>query len=234
MKVLLLGATGMIGQGVLRTCLLDPGVERVVVLGRSGAPALRAGDPAEQHLGKIHEVKHADLLEMAPVAAELRDVDACFYCLGVSAAGMSEADYKRVTYDYAVSVARALLAESPQATFVFVSGGGTDSTEKGGTMWARVKGMTENAILAMPFKASFAFRPALIRPVHGERSRTTSYRVLYAGLSPLMPLLQRALPKHVTTTERVGRAMLAVARTGSSKRVLENQDINELGAQPGE
>jgi uncharacterized protein YbjT (DUF2867 family) len=143
---------------------------------------------------------------------------------------MSEADYRRVTYDIAIAAARALVVRNADMTFVFVSGAGTDSTGKSRTMWARVKGEAENAILALPFKGKYAFRPAFIRPMHGITSRTRSYRVLYAILAPFFPLLNTLFPRQVTTTERVGRAMLNVARRGGPKAVLENDDINGLAA----
>jgi len=145
---------------------------------------------------------------------------------------MSEVDYRRVTVDIAVAAARALVEKSPQMTFIYVSGAGSDSTGKSRTMWARVKGEGENAILAMPFKGKFVFRPAFIRPLHGITSRTASYRVLYAIFRPFVPIITTLFPKQVTTTERVGRAMLAVARGGHPKAILENADIDAAGAGP--
>lgn len=215
MKVIVFGATGMIGQGVLRECLLDPGVTEVLAVGRSAT--------GQTH-DKLRELVHRDLTDFTSVADRLRGYDACFFCLGVSSAGMSEADYRRVTYDIAVAAARALVEQNPQMTFIFVSGAQTDPNSK--TMWARVKGETENAILALPFKGKYAFRPAFIRPMHGITSRTTAYRVLYALTGPLFPVLKAAFPRHMTTTERVGRAMLNVARNGASKPILENEDID--------
>ncbi|HEX3594634.1 MAG TPA: hypothetical protein VHU80_06020, partial [Polyangiaceae bacterium] len=161
------------------------------------------------------------------VAGELGGYDACFFCLGISSAGMDEASYRRVTYDIAVAAARALVAANPTMTFVFVSGAGTDATSK--TMWARVKGETEKAILDLPFARKYAFRPAFVRPMHGVTSRTRAYRVLYAVTRPVMPVLSALAPRYVTTTERIGRAMLSVARKGSSKAILESGDINAVG-----
>jgi uncharacterized protein YbjT (DUF2867 family) len=221
MKVILFGATGMVGQGVLRECLLDPGVERVLAVGRS---------PTGQTHDKLREIVHRDLADYASVSGELAGYDACFFCLGVSSAGMSEADYRRVTRDIAVAAARALVEKTPAMTFVFVSGAGADGTGKSRTMWARVKGEAENAILALPFERKYVFRPAFIRPGKGITSRTRSYRVLYAALAPLGPLLNAVAPRHVTTSERVGRAMLNAARYGAPKAVLENDDINALAA----
>jgi len=215
MRVIVFGATGMIGRGVLRECLLDPGVERVLAIGRSGS-----GQTHE----KLRDVVLPDLTRYESVAAELSGYDACFFCLGVTSAGMSEPDYRRITHDIAVAAARALVAASPGMTFVFVSGAGTNANSK--TMWARVKGETENEILAMPFARKYVFRPAFVRPLHGITSRTTSYRVLYALMRPLVPIIGALAPRHVTTTEKVGRAMLNVARRGADKTILENSDIN--------
>jgi uncharacterized protein YbjT (DUF2867 family) len=218
MKVLLLGATGMIGQGVLRECLADPGVERVVALGRAPSGAAHP---------KVRDVVAKDLFDLAPHAAELDGLDACFFCLGTSAAGLSEADYRRVTKDLTLSVARFLVARSPGMAFVYVSGEGTDSTERGRVMWARVKGETENALLALPFRAACMFRPGFIQPLHGIRSRTPLYRAIYAVLSPLFPVLDRLFPDRVTDTARLGRAMLAAVRGGAPK-VVDARAINAL------
>jgi len=221
MNVLLFGATGMIGQGVLRECLLDAGVSRVTTIGRS-ATGVRHG--------KLQEIVHADMWNYAPISEQLRGFDACFCCLGVTSAGMSEADYTRVTYGITMAAAETLSRLNPNMTFVFVSGAGADSTEQGRLMWARVKGKTENAIFRLSFKASFAFRPGAVQPMHGERSRTAAYRVLYAMTKPLLLLLRRLWPGQILTTEQFGRAMLAVVRRGAPKRVLESTDINALTA----
>jgi uncharacterized protein YbjT (DUF2867 family) len=195
--------------------------------GRGGSALHRAAwlgrDP------KLREIVHADLTDLSAIEGELVGYDACFFCLGTSSAGMSEADYRRVTYDVTVAAARAIVTHNPGLTFVYVSGTGTDSTEKGGTMWARVKGATENAILAMPFKASYMFRPAYIQPMHGARASGRGTRVMYAVLGPLYPLWKALAPKYVTTTEEVGRAMLRVARQGAPKPLLETVDIAALG-----
>ena len=141
---------------------------------------------------------------------------------------MSEEDYRRVTHDVTMAAATTLARLNPAMTFVFVSGAGADSSESGRVMWARIKGKAENAILRVPFKASYVFRPAFIQPLHGIESRTRLYRVLYSVIAPLYPVLKALFPRHVTTTEQMGRAMLAVARKGAPKRVLENADINEV------
>jgi uncharacterized protein YbjT (DUF2867 family) len=216
MKVLLFGATGMVGQGVLRECLLDPDVQIVVAVGRSSTGV--------QH-PKLREIVHKDLWHYADIENELTGFDACFFCLGVSSSGMTEEDYAHVTYDIALAVAETLSGLNPKMTFVFVSGAGTDSSEQGRIMWARVKGRTENALLRLSFAAAFMFRPGVIQPLHGARSKTTSYRVLYALTTPLMPVLRWIFPDQILTTEQIGRAMLAVAKRGFPRRVLESKDI---------
>lgn len=219
MKVIIFGSTGMVGQGVLRECLLDKDVEQILA-------AVRA--PGSRQDIKLREIVLKDFLDVSAIAGELSGYDACFFCLGVSSAGMGEDAYTRVTYDLALAAAQALVKLSPGLTFIYVSGAGTDSTEKGGIMWARVKGRTENALLRLPFKAAYMFRPAFIQPLGGIVSKTKLYRVLYALTGPFYPVLKRLLPNYVTTTAQVGRAMLAVAKRGAPKPVLENQDINAL------
>jgi uncharacterized protein YbjT (DUF2867 family) len=220
MKVILFGATGMVGQGALRECLLDPGVEKVLAVGRRATG---------QHHEKLREIVHRDFLDFSTIEGDLAGYDACLYALGVSSAGMSEPDYVRVTYDVTMAAARAILRNNPALTFVFVSGASTDGTEKGRLMWARVKGRTENALLAMPFKASYMFRPGYIQPLHGIVSSTKLLRVMYAVVGPLYPLWKTRFPNYVTTTEVLGRAMIRAARQGAPQRVLENRDINALG-----
>jgi uncharacterized protein YbjT (DUF2867 family) len=220
MKVLLFGATGMIGQGVLRECLLDPDVTQVRSVGRSPS--------GEQH-PKLDELITTDLFDLSTVELQLAGYDACFFCLGASSTGMNEAEYRRLTFDLTVSVGQLLARLNPDSTFVYVSGAGTDSTEAGRTMWARVKGATENALLAMPLRA-YMFRPGYIQPMHGATSRTRSYRVMYAVVSPLYPVLRRAFPKGLTTTERMGQAMLAVAKHGAPSHVLSAPEINAVAA----
>ncbi len=219
MKVVLFGASGMVGQGVLNECLRDPEVTRVLAVTRS---PMGRSDP------KLVELVHKDFYDFSSVEPELAGYDACFFCLGVSSAGMKEADYHRVTYDLTMAAARALAKVSPGLTFIYVSGTGTDSTERGGTMWARVKGKTENALFALPFAAAYMFRPGFIQPLDGIKSKTRLYRAAYAVSSPLYPLFKAVAPRWVTTTRAVGLAMLAVAKRGSEKKLLENADINQL------
>ena len=206
---MIFGATGMVGQGVLRECLLATGISNP----------------------KLQEVAHQDLWNYSSLEEELSGLDACFFCLGVSSAGMKEADYERVTYGIAVAAADTLARLNPRMTFVYVSGAGADSSEQGRIMWARVKGKTENALLRMPFHSVYIFRPGVIQPLHGIRSKTASYRVLYGLTKPLLPILRWAFPNQVLTTEQVGRAMLKVARNGFPKRTLESRDINAAWAQ---
>jgi uncharacterized protein YbjT (DUF2867 family) len=221
MKVIVFGASGMVGQGVVRECVRDPAVERVLSVVRK---------PSGTTDAKVEELVHADLYDFGPVEQKLAGYDACFFCLGVSAAGMSEAEYRRVTYDLTLAAARTLVRVSPAMTFIYVSGAGTDDSERGRAMWARVKGQTENALKQLPFRAAVMFRPGIIQPLHGIRSKTRVYRIVYAILGPLFPLFNWLLPSFITSTERVGRAMLRVARDGAPKPVLENADINQLAA----
>ena len=217
--MILLGATGMVGQGVLRECLLDPAVEIVLTIGRNAT---------EQQHEKLHEIVPNDLSDLSAIEGKLSGYDACFFCLGVSAVGMNEEAYRRITYDLTTSVARTLAKLNPAMTFIYVSGSGTDSTERSRMMWARVKGNTENALLQMPFKAAYMFRPGYIQPLHGIRTKTKWYAAAYAMMGPLYPVWRLLFPKYVTTTECVGRAMLNVAKRGAPKSVCENQDINSI------
>ena len=219
MKVILFGATGMVGQGVLRECLLDPEVESVLSIGRSAS--------GQQH-PKLRELLRSDLFDYSAVENQLSGYEACFFCLGVSSAGMAEDKYRRITYDLTLAAARCLARLNPNMTFIYVSGMGTDSSMKSRTMWARVKGETENALLQLPFKRAYMFRPGAIVPRHGIKSKTRVYQVFYTLTGPLLPLLYRWFPKYVTTTEQVGRAMLKVAQNGWPKAVLENSGINAL------
>ncbi len=221
MRVLLFGATGMVGRGVLRECLQAADVELVQTIGRTAS---------EQQHPKLRELVRPSLLDLDDVAAELSDFSACFFCLGVSSAGLTEARYTEVTYDWTLAVARLLARLNPQMTFVYVSGAGTDSTERGRSMWARVKGKTENALLRLPFKSVYLFRPGVIQPLHGIRSKTGSYRWFYTLSAPLLPILRALFPARVLTTENMGRAMLAVARRDASRAVLESRDIYAIAS----
>ena len=217
MNVVLFGASGMVGQGVLRECLRDPTVQKVVCVGRTALD--------EQH-PKLVQIVHQDLFELSGLGDQLRGLDACFFCLGVTSSGMTEEQYRRLTYDLTVSVASTLVRLNPTMTFVYVSGAGTDSSERGRTMWARVKGATENALLHMPFKAAYMLRPGVIIPLGGIKSKTQSYRIFYDVLGPLLRLLYRLRPGSMTTTEQLGLAMLRLARAGGPGHVLDGAAIN--------
>jgi uncharacterized protein YbjT (DUF2867 family) len=219
MKVLLFGATGMVGQGVLRECLLDPEVDLVQTVGRSKS--------ALQHQ-KLREVIHQNFWNYADIEAALSGFDACFFCLGVSSFRMKEDAYEHLTYDLTMAAATTLARLNPQMTFVYVSGAGTDSSEKEATMWARIKGKTENAVMRLPFKAAYMFRPGIIQPLHGARSKTASYHLIYTLAKPLLSGLRRAFPNAILTTEEIGRAMLIVARSGAPVQILEVIDIRSL------
>ena len=220
MKILIFGATGMVGQGVLRECLLAPDVQGVVAVGRNGT--------GQQH-ARLRDLVHKDMHDYSAVESQLQGFDACFFCLGVSSVGMKEPEYKRITYDLTLAAATVLARLNPGMTFTYVTGAGTDSSERGSSMWARVKGATENALLRLPFKGAYMFRPGVIQPLHGVRSKTPLYDGIYVVLSPLLSLAYRLWPNKVTTTEKVGRAMLAVARNGAPKKLLDPADINALG-----
>lgn len=216
MKVLLFGSTGMIGHGVLQACAVDPDVTEVVAIVRAPTGSARP---------RVREVASLDVRDLSSIASELAGFDACFFTLGVSAVGMSEGAYSAITYDLTLSIAETLVQANPRMTFIYVSGASTDSSEKGRAMWARVKGRTENALLALPFRAAFMFRPGFIQPLPGARSKTRLYRWIYNVTAPLFPLLRALFPGHIVNTEEVGRAMIAVTRDGYPKRILEAADI---------
>ena len=218
-SVVLYGATGMIGSGALLECVADERVKSVLVIGRSSCGVKHA---------KVRELVRKDLLHYDDVRDQLVGHQVCLYCLGVSAVGMDEPAYAHVTLDLAAAAADALAASSPGIRFCFISGAGADSSERGRSMWARVKGRTENRLLATPGIDAYIFRPGYIQPLKGVRSRTPQYRWFYAVVSPLYSVLERVLPGHVSTTVNVGRAMIGVGIHGYSKRILESREINEV------
>ncbi|MBF6339055.1 NAD-dependent epimerase/dehydratase family protein [Nocardia abscessus] len=220
MRIIVFGATGMVGQGVLQACLLDDTVTDVLVIGRS---ATGRAHP------KLREIHHADFTDFTPIQDRLSGYDACLFCLGTSAVGMSETDYRTITYDYTLATARALLDANPELVFCYVSGAGTDSTGTSRMMWARVKGETENALLVLSERACM-FRPAFIVPLSGTQAKTKAYVALYRVVTPLYPLLRRIIPGHVTTSLRLGQAMLAVTRGEVRERVLDTAGINAAGS----
>lgn len=219
MKILLFGASGMVGQGVLRECLLDPDVQSVLSIVRS---------PTGQQHTKLRELVHADFFDYSAIERELTGYDACFFSLGITSAGMTEQQYYHVTYDLTMEAAQPLARLNPGMTFIYVSGAGTDSSESGRTMWARVKGKTENALLHLPFKAAYMFRPGIIQPLHGITSKTKLYRIFYTVAKPIFPLLKAVFRRQITTTEQLGHAMLQVAQRGYPTPILESRDINTL------
>ena len=211
----------MVGQGVLLECIGHKSISSILVVGRSSSGINHA---------KVDEIIHSDFADYVAIEDRLVGLDACFFCLGVSAAGMSEENYRHVTYDFAVGAAEILARLNSEIVFCYVSGAGTDSSEKGRTMWARVKGMTENHLLKMPFDSAYMFRPGYIQPKKGVRSKTRLYQAMYTVLSPLYPIWKTLFPSFVTTTEKVGLAMIQVAENGFSKPVLETRDINALAS----
>ena len=216
MKVILFGATGMVGQGVLHECLRDHRVESVLVVGRRSIGRTHS---------KLRELICKDLFAADAAEEDLRQYDACFFCLGVSSAGMNEPDYTRLTYDLTMGSAHVLAHANPRMAFVYVSGAGTGGKQ----MWAQVKLRTENALLAL-FPNAYMFRLAMLRPMHGEISQTRWTRIGYSLFGPLLPLIRAIAPGWVITTEEMGRAMIRVALHGAPKRVLESRDMVALGS----
>lgn len=222
MRVVLFGATGMVGGGALLECLDDARVASVLAVSRR---------PCGVRHPKLEEALVEDLFRLDAVRPALAGADACFFCLGVSVVGLSEVEYTRVTHDLTLSVAREILAAGARPVFCYVSGAGTDSTARGRVMWARVKGATENDLLALPFRAAYMLRPGFIQPLRGVRSKTPLYRAFYAVLAPLSGVLPRILPGIATTSVAVGRALIHVAAAGYPRPVLETRDINRIGGE---
>ena len=208
----------MVGQGVLRECLAAHDVDKVLTVGRT---------PTGQRHPKLQELVHADMWDYANVEADLADFDACFFCIGMTATGVSEQKYTHVTYDLTMAAAGTLARLNPRMVFIYVSVAGADSSETTRVMWERVRGKTENALLKLPFRSVYIFRAGMIQPV-GVTSKTTAYRWFYALMRPLLPLLRAVLPDQILSTPQVGQAMLAAVRGGALRRVLENPDINAL------
>lgn len=221
MKAIITGATGMIGQGVLLECLEHREVSEVVTIGRS---------KVDLEHPKLKQIEHADFTDFSTIKDQLRGYDACFFCLGVSAAGMKEEDYRRITHDFTMAMAKTLHELNPEMTFTYVSGQGTDSTEKGRIMWARVKGKTENDLLNLGFNKAIMFRPGIIVPKRGIESRTRAYRLLYRYFMWLVKLVQFLSPNSVTDTTRMGQAMINAHLVGEDQRILGPKDINVLAA----
>ncbi len=221
-KVIITGATGMVGKGVLLECLDSPDITGVLTISRS---SVGISHP------KLKEILLTDFMDIGTHKEQLKGYDACFFCMGISSVGMNEADYTRITFDIVRAFADTLYACNPDMVFSYVSGAGTDSTGSGKVMWARVKGKTENYILEKGFKDAYAFRPGAIIPERGIRSRTRLYQFFINLMRPFFPLLRRS--KHVTTTTKIGLAMIAVLRNGAPVRYLENKDINRIAKSNG-
>ena len=215
MKVIITGASGMVGEGVLHECLNHPDVESVLVIGR-------------KHCGhehpKLREIIHSDFFDLSGIREELKGYDACFFCLGVSSLGMKEKEYTRITYDLTLNFARTLVRSDPAMTFCYVSGVGTDSSEKGRVMWGRVKGKTENDLLEIGFRQACMFRPGFIKPTKGLKNTIGSYKVM--GF--LFPLFNLFFTRFITSQREVGLAMINCVNMGCSGKVLDKRDINEL------
>ncbi|MET0965747.1 MAG: NAD(P)H-binding protein [Nakamurella sp.] len=218
MKVIVFGATGMVGQAVLAQCLGDTGIDEVLVVGRT---------PVGRQDAKLREIIHRDFTDLSPLAADFAGSDACFFCLGVSSVRMKEADYRRVTKDFALAAAQVLADVAPHLVFVYISGMGTDSSEHGRVMWARVKGETENALLAMPFRA-YAARPGFIQAIAGVRSKTPLYAALYRVTGWLYPAVRRLAPNYAIRSDELAAAMIVLARRQPEQRILESKDLRAL------
>ena len=214
-KAIITGVTGMVGEGVLHECLQSDDVEQVLILGRRPYGLVHP---------KVKEIVHADLYDLSAIEDQLRGYNACYFCLGTSSVGMSEEDFTKITYTLTMHVATVLSRQNADMTFCYVSGGGTDSTEKGRVMWARVKGRTENDLMKLPFKQVFNFRPGYMHPTPGLKN-TLSY---YKYLSWLYPVFKLLFPGFVTTLADLGRAMIQVTLRGYSKQHIEVRDIKIL------
>lgn len=218
MKVILFGATGMIGQGVLKACLADDGVAEILAIGRT---------PLGESHAKLKELHHTDFSDFSAIESQLSGYDACYFCLGVSSAGMSEEKYRQITYGFTMAAAQALSKLNPNMTFIYISGMGADSTEKGSVMWARVRGKLENDLLKLPFKA-YVFRPGGVEPMDGIQPKNKWLKALLKIMGPFIPLLKRLFPDYITSTRQIGKGMLEVTRYGSDRKIFECKDINRL------
>lgn len=217
MNSIVFGATGMVGEGVLHVALNHPDVESVLVVGRR---------PCNVQHPKLNEIVHRDLFDFSSIESRLQGYNACYFCLGTTSIGKNEQEYTRTTYDLTMSAARTLSRLNPEMTFCYISGEGTDSTERGRLMWARVKGKTENDLRRLPFKAVYNFRPGFIKPIRGMKN-TLSFAKPLLYLYPMFKLL---LPSHGCTLEEIGHAMIKVTMDGYAKHVLENNDISSMGS----
>lgn len=211
-KAIVFGATGMVGEGVLSVCLSHPDVESILVVGRRSCDVRHP---------KLKELVHTDFYDYRSIEEHLQGYNACYFCLGVTSVGKKEEEYSRLTYDLTLQAARTLSRLNPDMTFCYVSGEGTDSSERGRLMWARVKGKTENDLRKLPFKASYAFRPGFIKPIKGQKNAYGISKIL----GSVYPVLQMLFSKHVCTLDDLARAMIRVTLVGNTSPVLENTDI---------
>jgi nucleoside-diphosphate-sugar epimerase len=216
-KTIITGSTGMVGEGVLHECLKHPDVESVLVINRNSCGV--------KH-NKLKEIIHKDFFDLSKIESQLIGYNACYFCAGVSSVGKKEDEYKRITYDLTMSFAKSLLRLNPEMVFTYISGVGTDSTEKGKNMWARVKGKTENDLMKLPFKAAYMFRPGYIQPTKGL---TNTYKI-YKVLAPLYPVFEKLFPKYVITLKEVGLAMINSVLKGYNENILECNDIKKLSS----
>ena len=216
-RAIIFGTTGMVGEGVLHECLKHSEVESVLVINRR---------PCGVDHAKLTEIVHQDFHNLTPITDELKGYNACFFCLGVSSIGMKEAEYRKITYDLTMHVAGILVKSNPGMTFCYVSGVGTDSSEHGRSMWARLKGKTENDLMKLPFNAAYMFRPGYIQPTKGLKNTYKIYKVI----SPFYPLWKILIPKFVCTLQEVGLAMINCLIYGSDVQILECPDIRSLAA----
>jgi uncharacterized protein YbjT (DUF2867 family) len=214
-KAIITGATGMVGEGVLMEALNSPDVEQVLIINRK---------PSGFSHPKLKEIIHKDFFNVTPIAAQLSGYNACFFCLGVSSVGMKEPEYTSMTYDLTLHVAGVLAKQNPDMTFIYVSGAGTDSSEQGRQMWARVKGKTENDLMKLPFKKAYAFRPGMMKAAPGAKNTPKFYKYL----EWTYPVIKALAPGMASTLAEVGQAMIKAVTKGSDKSVLEVKDIIAL------
>lgn len=214
-SIILTGATGMVGEGVLHECLQHPAVATILVINRK---------PCNVSHPKLQEIIHTNFFDLTPIKQHLSGFDACFFCLGVSSVGMKEPEYLRLTYTLTMHVAETLAALNTQMVFCYISGAGTNSTENGRAMWARVKGKTENDLMKLPFKKVYNFRPGVLQPTKGLHNTLP----LYKYLGWLLPVIKNFWPHYITSLQQLGIAMIRAATTGCNKQVLEVIDIQAL------
>jgi uncharacterized protein YbjT (DUF2867 family) len=215
MKVIITGVTGMVGEGVMNACLNHPDITKVLIIGRR---------PYGSSHPKSTELIIANLSDLTPIAAQLSDYDACYFCLGTTSVGKNEDEFTKTTHDLTISFAKTLARINSNMTFTYISGVGTDSTEKGKTMWARVKGKTENDLLKMGFKQAFMFRPGYLHPTKGLKNTLPYYKYI----TWMFPIVKTLAPNYASTLNDLGLAMINVTKRGYSKPIIEVKDINAL------